>query len=419
MAYPIGTLTLTGSLGVTSITDTYATHLDYLGFGGLRAVASTTERNAIPTERRTFGMVVTTEDGSGTFILANTAMGGTNNTLSDNDNWKIFIPADTGIVSLNGLVATTQTFATGTAGTNFTIDSATSTHTFNLPEASAANTGKLTSTDWSTFSGKQNALDITNLTDVGTDGITITNGTGAVIGASAVTIAQAQSSSAQNGYLSSTDWTAFDGKQARLDITNLTDVGTDGITITNGTGAVIGASAVTIAQAQSSAGQNGYLSSTDWSNFNGKGTGSVTSISAGTGLSTGGSPITTSGTIDFSDANVAAWAASPSSANLITAMTDEVGTGKLVFNGNPNFTSITLDASTSINFDSTTGGYIGRTTSQKFGFWGATAIVQPTTGITADTFTSGVGTVLTDADTFGGYTLAQIAAILRTVGLAA
>jgi hypothetical protein len=204
-----------------------------------------------------------------------------------------------------------------------------------------------------------------------------------------------------------------------LNITNLTDVGTDGITITNGTGAVIGASAVTIAQAQSSAGQNGYLSSTDWSNFNGKGTGSVTSISAGTGLSTGANPITTTGTIDFSDSNVGTWAATPSSANLITAMTDEVGTGKLVFNGNPNFTSITLDASTGINFDSTTGGYIGRTTSQKFGFWGATAIVQPTTGIAADTFTSGVGTVLTDADTFGGYTLAQIAAILRTSGLAA
>lgn len=419
MAYPIGTLTLTGSLGVTSITDTYATHLDYLGFGGLRAVASTTERNAIPTERRTFGMVVTTEDGSGTFILANTAMGGTNNTLSDNANWKIFIPADTGITSLNGLTAVTQTFATGTTGSDFNISSVVDVHTFNLPEASAVNTGKLTSTDWSTFNGKQNALDITNLTDVGTDGITITNGTGAVIGANPVTIAQAQSSSSQNGYLSSTDWTAFDGKQARLNFTDLTDVGTDGITITNGTGAVIGASAVTIAQAQSSASQNGYLSSTDWTTFNGKGTGSVTSISAGTGLSTGGSPITTTGTIDFSDANVAAWAATPSSANLAAAMTDEVGTGSLVFNSNPNFASITMDADTSINFDSTTGGFIGRTTSQKFGFWGKTPIVQPTTSITADTFTTGIGTVLTDADTFGGYTIAQIAAILRTVGLAA
>ena len=360
MAYPIGTLTLTGSIGVTSINDTYATHLDYLGFGGLRAVANTTERNAIPTERRTFGMVVTTEDGSGTFILANVLMGGTNNTITDNDNWIIFIPIDTGITDLNGLVATTQTFATGTAGTDFAINSVTSTHTFNLPEASASNTGKLTSTDWSTFDGKQNALSITNLTDVGTDGITITNGTGAVIGASPVTIAQAQSS----------------------------------------------------------AGQNGYLSSTDWSTFDGKGTGSVTSISAGTGLSTGINPITTTGTIDFSDSNVGTWAATPSSANLLAAMTDEVGTGKLVFNINPNFDAISLNDTYGINFGTSTGGYLGKTTSQKIGFWNTTPVVQPTTAIAADTFVSGVGTILTDADTFGGYTLAQIAAIIRTIGLA-
>jgi hypothetical protein len=420
MAYPIGTLTLTGSLGVTSITDTYATHLDYLGFGGLRAVASNTERNAIPTERRTFGMVVTTEDGSGTFILANTAMGGTNNTLSDNANWKIFIPADTGITSLNGLTAVTQTFATGTTGTDFNISSVVDVHTFNLPEASAANTGKLTSTDWSTFNGKQNALNITDLNGGGTDGLSVSNGTGAVIGSVAVSISQTQSSAIDNGYLSSADWSTFSGKQNALTFTDLrSDSAQDGISISNGTGAVIGASAVSVSQVSASATQNGYLSSSDWTSFTNKGTGSVTSISAGTGLSTGANPITTTGTIDFSDANVAAWAATPSSANLIAAMTDEVGTGSLVFNGNPNFASITIDADTSINFSTSTGGTIGRLTSQKLGFWGTTPIVQPTATITADTFTSGVGTVVTDADTFGGYTLAQIAAILRTVGLAA
>jgi hypothetical protein len=68
---------------------------------------------------------------------------------------------DTGIVSLNGLTATTQTFATGTSGTDFTISSTTSTHTFNLPTASATNTGKLSSTDWSTFNAKQSAITLT------------------------------------------------------------------------------------------------------------------------------------------------------------------------------------------------------------------------------------------------------------------
>ena len=60
----------------------------------------------------------------------------------------------TGITALNGLTAQVQFFGTGTSGTDFNISSATATHTFNLPVASATNTGKLSSTDWSTFNNK-------------------------------------------------------------------------------------------------------------------------------------------------------------------------------------------------------------------------------------------------------------------------
>lgn len=59
-----------------------------------------------------------------------------------------------GLSSLNGLTESTQNFAVGTSGTDFAISSAGSTHTFNLPTASASNRGALSSADWSTFNGK-------------------------------------------------------------------------------------------------------------------------------------------------------------------------------------------------------------------------------------------------------------------------
>ena len=66
----------------------------------------------------------------------------------------------------------------GTTGTDVSSTVATGTTTpvitFNLPTASATNRGALSSTDWSTFNGKQNALGFTPVTNART--ITI-NGT--------------------------------------------------------------------------------------------------------------------------------------------------------------------------------------------------------------------------------------------------
>jgi hypothetical protein len=67
---------------------------------------------------------------------------------------QVITTLSTGINAINGLTSQVQNLATGTAGTDFAISSTGSTHTFNLPTASAANRGALSSADWSTFNGK-------------------------------------------------------------------------------------------------------------------------------------------------------------------------------------------------------------------------------------------------------------------------
>ena len=73
---------------------------------------------------------------------------------------QIITTFSTGITALNGLTDQVQNLAVGTSGNDFAINSATATHTFNLPTASAVNRGALSSADWSTFNGKQDLLPI-------------------------------------------------------------------------------------------------------------------------------------------------------------------------------------------------------------------------------------------------------------------
>lgn len=65
------------------------------------------------------------------------------------------------------------------------------------------------------LNSKQSTLTTGNLTDVGTDGITVTGGTGSVIG-SGTSISQHVADSTHNGYLSDTDWSTFNSKQNAL-----------------------------------------------------------------------------------------------------------------------------------------------------------------------------------------------------------
>lgn len=181
--------------------------------------------------------------------------------------------------------------------------SGTSGSHLSIPAASAIQNGYLSSTDWSTFNGKQSALTIGNLTETTSSVLTITGGTGAIIG-SGLTVQVKQASHTLSGYLSSTDWDTFNGKQSAY--TNLTTIGglanSTGWLYNNGSGtfsystpnksdvglsnvtnnaqvtSVTGSSPISssggttpaISISQSNTSTNGYLSSTDWNTFNGK-----------------------------------------------------------------------------------------------------------------------------------------------------
>jgi hypothetical protein len=89
--------------------------------------------------------------------------GGRTATLHTEDGHlcQIITTFSAGISAINGLTSNNQYLAVGTSGSDFNINSLSETHTFNLPSASATNRGALTSSDWTAFDSKQNALGFT------------------------------------------------------------------------------------------------------------------------------------------------------------------------------------------------------------------------------------------------------------------
>lgn len=141
-----------------------------------------------------------------------------------------------------------------------------------------------------------------------TSAVTSVTGTSPVVSSGGTTpaISIPAATTAVNGYLTSTDWTTFNGKQAALvSGTNIKTVNSTsllgsgdvsvGVTSVTGTAPVVSSGGATpaISMPAATTAVSGYLTSTDWTTFNNKGSGSVTAVSVAsangfTGTSSGG-----------------------------------------------------------------------------------------------------------------------------------
>jgi len=181
--------------------------------------------------------------------------------------------------------AGTPTWTTPTTGTVTSVtgtapiaSSGGATPAISISQAGTSTNGYLSSTDWNTFNGKQPAG--TYVTSVGaTSPVTSSGGT-------TPTIAMPAATSSVSGYLTSTDWNTFNNK------------GSGTVTSVSATAPITSSGGATpnLAMPAATGSVNGYLTSTDWTTFNSKGSGTVTSVS-GTGTVNG---ISLSGTVTSS-----------------------------------------------------------------------------------------------------------------------
>lgn len=198
-----------------------------------------------------------------------------------------------GVITTSGTIAIDSTVATLT-GTQTLTNKTLTSPTFTAPVLGTPASGTLTNCTFPTLNQNTtgSAGSVANTLTISSP----LSGT-SYNGSSAVSIGIPVATTSANGYLSSTDWTTFNNK------------GSGTVTSVTGTSPVVSSGGATpaISMPVATTSVSGYLSSTDWTTFNNKtsNTGTVTSVSGAgtvsgitlTGTVTGSGSLTLGGTI--------------------------------------------------------------------------------------------------------------------------
>ena len=243
------------------------------GLAGTVATATTTP--AITLSTTITGVL----KGNGTAISAATsgtdyapATSGTSILYGNGSGGFSNVTIGTGVSFATGTLSATGSGGTVTSvtGTAPVVSSGGNTPAISMPAATTSVNGYLTSTDWSTFnskgSGTVTSVAALTLGTTGTDlSSTVATGTTTPV----ITLQVPTASASNRGALSAADWTTFNNK------------GNGTVTSVTGTAPVVSSGGATpaISMAAATTSVSGYLTSTDWNTFNGKGSGTVTSVS--------------------------------------------------------------------------------------------------------------------------------------------
>ena len=397
-----------------------------------------------------------------------------------------FIGALTGIASGNVL---------SVSGTAPVVSSGGTTPAISMPKATTSVDGYLSSTDWTTFNSKgsgtvssvsvvsANGLAGTVATATTTPAITLSTTITGLLKGNGTAISAATSGTDYAPATSGTSILYGNGSGGFSNVTigtgvafaggTLSATGSGGtVTSVTGTAPVVSSGGATpaISMAAATTSVNGYLTSTDWNTFNGKGSGSVTSVAqsfTGGLISVAGSPITTSGTLALTVAGTSGgipyfssgttWATSAALAasalvvgggagvapstittgtGVVTALGVNTGTaGAFVVNGGalgtPSSGTVTnLTGTASINTNGAHNGTVGATTPNTGAFTTLSAsdtitpnqtkgIVGTTTNNSAQTGSVGeylISTVSNTTVTLATNTAANITSLSLTAG---